>query len=733
MNINKSIGNEIFIPENEKDNIINNSKKIHKNNTIMKNNLLINEKKGTFGNISNGYNNNIKVEYIQNKNEFSGKENKKKQNGIILKYDNDENTIAEANINNIFNKNTNYDVNLNKNNIKHKMDNISNNGINCNNMNYSTNNIKVNGKLNDENKNIIVYEMENNISNKNINNISSPNENAIVNVNKSTILEENNAENNNNTPQMNDNKNEQSPENDNINSNENFDDPVDDFGSFLLEDDLNLSRRAYRNFHLCSIFIHLSYLLMVLLLISIFCYDISKFHVLNKEKNVNYLCAVLLGLLFVHICINLCTSYKLFRQVEVSKYLKIFESYIHMIAILFFSICLYIYFFRKKNFPMNSTFSFTILLAAIYYFLPLFLYIILHIVFFVVIITLFIIRRKSPTPKRILKKLKIMKYSEYRKYCEEKYSNGNCFYSDIDINECDKVENKKDKLKEFPKNDDNEVQDYKEPKNRIDTVNNHAEIWTNSTISCTHNINVNQEINIETDKHILSSSQINDNNTRNKLENVIIFQDNKCKNAENPDNNDVEKNNKKSYISNNINIIKCNKKDRNNINNNNNNFNHNDNYKNTTNNSNYIDDSYNNDNSNNNNNNNNNDNNNNNSINRTSICENDESRNDVKIKGVLGYFKRVLKKKKNIIEKQKIENSDDNSVRINIENSDFVCSICCIEYFNDDDICILPCNYLHYYHKECIFTWLKRNNDCPLCRKNIEKFLKKKKKKLNNK
>lgn len=109
--------------------------------------------------------------------------------------------------------------------------------------------------------------------------------------------------------------------------------------------------------------------------------------------------------------------------------------------------------------------------------------------------------------------------------------------------------------------------------------------------------------------------------------------------------------------------------------------------------------------------------------------DNDQIRNDNKT-GVFGYFQKVLKKKKNgsangneINEKNEIiEIPPENNVYINIETSDLVCSICCVEYANDDDICILPCNYLHYYHKDCIFTWLKKNNDCPLCRKIIEKI-----------
>jgi hypothetical protein len=46
-----------------------------------------------------------------------------------------------------------------------------------------------------------------------------------------------------------------------------------------------------------------------------------------------------------------------------------------------------------------------------------------------------------------------------------------------------------------------------------------------------------------------------------------------------------------------------------------------------------------------------------------------------------------------------------------------VCSICLEEYDEDMKICKLRCS--HIYHKECIMSWFKNHNECPLCRKDI--------------
>ncbi|ANQ10642.1 Circumsporozoite protein [Plasmodium coatneyi] len=205
---------------------------------------------------------------------------------------------------------------------------------------------------------------------------------------------------------------------------------ADSTSSFMLEEDINLSRRAYRNFHICSIFIHGTLLLMVVLLMGILCHDFIKLSPISqKEKTMTYFCGLLLSMLGLHLCLNLYMSLMLLRQAEVSKMLKSVEAKIHVIVLVYFSMCAYIYFFEEKNYPISSTFSFTIILAIIYYFMPIFLYIILRLLFIVVILVLVFVKRKSPTPKKILKKLKIMKYVEYRKYCEEEACFGSAYFT----------------------------------------------------------------------------------------------------------------------------------------------------------------------------------------------------------------------------------------------------------------------------------------------------------------
>jgi hypothetical protein len=46
------------------------------------------------------------------------------------------------------------------------------------------------------------------------------------------------------------------------------------------------------------------------------------------------------------------------------------------------------------------------------------------------------------------------------------------------------------------------------------------------------------------------------------------------------------------------------------------------------------------------------------------------------------------------------------------------CAICLADYEVDEEIRLLPC--VHFYHKECIDTWLARSCVCPLCKSTIE-------------
>jgi hypothetical protein len=45
------------------------------------------------------------------------------------------------------------------------------------------------------------------------------------------------------------------------------------------------------------------------------------------------------------------------------------------------------------------------------------------------------------------------------------------------------------------------------------------------------------------------------------------------------------------------------------------------------------------------------------------------------------------------------------------------CAICMEDYFENDDIIILPCQ--HHYHKKCGIDWFKINKTCPICRTGI--------------
>ena len=42
------------------------------------------------------------------------------------------------------------------------------------------------------------------------------------------------------------------------------------------------------------------------------------------------------------------------------------------------------------------------------------------------------------------------------------------------------------------------------------------------------------------------------------------------------------------------------------------------------------------------------------------------------------------------------------------------CIICLENYKKDDKISILSCD--HYYHTKCLNEWLKKKEECPLCR-----------------
>lgn len=45
------------------------------------------------------------------------------------------------------------------------------------------------------------------------------------------------------------------------------------------------------------------------------------------------------------------------------------------------------------------------------------------------------------------------------------------------------------------------------------------------------------------------------------------------------------------------------------------------------------------------------------------------------------------------------------------------CAICLVEYEEGDEIRALPCN--HYFHKDCVDSWLENNVSCPTCRHSL--------------
>ncbi len=47
------------------------------------------------------------------------------------------------------------------------------------------------------------------------------------------------------------------------------------------------------------------------------------------------------------------------------------------------------------------------------------------------------------------------------------------------------------------------------------------------------------------------------------------------------------------------------------------------------------------------------------------------------------------------------------------------CAICMVDYNEQDDVIILPCNSNHYFHSLCVEEFLKVKSECPLCRAHI--------------
>ena len=52
-----------------------------------------------------------------------------------------------------------------------------------------------------------------------------------------------------------------------------------------------------------------------------------------------------------------------------------------------------------------------------------------------------------------------------------------------------------------------------------------------------------------------------------------------------------------------------------------------------------------------------------------------------------------------------------------LDNDKKKCTICLENYVDGDDSIALPC--IHIFHADCIKTWVKDHNTCPICKKDI--------------
>jgi len=74
----------------------------------------------------------------------------------------------------------------------------------------------------------------------------------------------------------------------------------------------------------------------------------------------------------------------------------------------------------------------------------------------------------------------------------------------------------------------------------------------------------------------------------------------------------------------------------------------------------------------------------------------------------------------NLINKNKLIKYNKN----NKEIKETKCSICLLDYENNDELRKLVCS--HFFHKKCIDNWFNSSTTCPICRKDVKEKLKKK-------
>jgi hypothetical protein len=64
--------------------------------------------------------------------------------------------------------------------------------------------------------------------------------------------------------------------------------------------------------------------------------------------------------------------------------------------------------------------------------------------------------------------------------------------------------------------------------------------------------------------------------------------------------------------------------------------------------------------------------------------------------------------------KKKYDEIEDKTQKMNS------CPICLEEYKEDDNIAELQCDKRHFFHERCIDDWLKKKQECPLCKKPVK-------------
>lgn len=488
------------------------------------------------------------------------------------------------------------------------------------------------------------------------------------------------------------------------NSNENLDEVMDNLRTYILEDDINVSNRMNRNLYYCDLFIHGSYLLTVIVLSIALAVDFSKESASRNETYMKCQCAILLLVLFSHICMKIHDVRRMLKRLETPRAFKIFESYFHGFAMILSLFCLYIYIFQSKTYPVNAIFATAIIVALVYYFTSVVLFIILRIFLLIFILVILIVRRKTPTPKRILRKLKIMTYSEFKIFCEEgKFLKDNYFY----IEEKEKEENGKRKNEtehekeeeenegenkgetEYLEKENNkqhkinpEQEEKEEKEEKEETNKGNVDKWSNSTSLQPRFLGKRKGT---TKGEIENQGKLKkeEKEEEEKLESDWKRKEKAIDIKTETENYNFQDLKKEVTESNGNKIYQTKERD---------NSEHTNNY------------------------------------NRSTIAENEEKNEVVEMRGIMHFIKTLLKRRhmKKEMDVKFSEKIDESYVHIDIENINLACSVCCIEYLDDDEVCVLPCNYLHFFHKKCIFTWLKKNNECPFCRKNVENLFKKK-------